>query len=228
MSELVTYDSREALFAGLAFEVATQLVAALAERGRATLAVPGGATPAPFFEKLRKCPLDWRHVTVVLTDERFVPEDSERSNTRLVRHHLMQENAAEAELIGFYLPKDRPEDILDELTNSVAKHLPLDVCVLGMGADMHIASLFPGADLLEQALADDAPVLLPMRAEGIDEPRITLTAPVLSAADAIHLLIAGKEKLQAYQVAAEANSSLYAPVRVVLGSDLTTRVHYAD
>ncbi len=228
MSELVTYPDRASLFAGLAREVAVELAAALKVKGQASLAVPGGTTPAPFFEGLRKIVLDWKNVTVLLTDERFVPETSVRSNARLVLQHLLQDRAAAADFIPLYQAADRPEEVLDDLTSAVEGALPLDVCVLGMGADMHIASLFPGSDLLELALADDAPPVMSMRAEGAGEPRITLTAPVLRAAAAKHILIVGSEKLMAYEIAAKAGSELQAPVRVVLAARQTTRVHYAD
>jgi 6-phosphogluconolactonase len=89
---------------------------------------------------------------------------------------------------------------------------------------MHTASLFPGADLLAEALAPDAPILLPMRAEAAGEPRITLTAPVLAGAKNIHILITGAEKRAAIEAAA-ALSPLEAPVRVVL--DHAT-VHWAE
>jgi len=96
--------------------------------------------------------------------------------------------------------------------------------VLGMGPDMHTASLFPGADRLADALAPDAPILMPMRAEAAGEPRITLTAPVLAAAQNIHILILGAEKRAAIERAAGL-SALEAPVRVVL--DHAT-IHWAE
>ena len=54
--------------------------------------------------------------------------------------------------------------------------LPISVLLLGMGVDMHTASLFPDADRLNEALSLEAPILLPMRAKGANEPRVTLTA----------------------------------------------------
>jgi 6-phosphogluconolactonase len=89
---------------------------------------------------------------------------------------------------------------------------------------MHTASLFPGADRLAEALAPDAPVLLPMRAEAAGEPRITLTAPVLAGAMHIHILITGAEKRAAVERAAGMDP-LEAPVAAVLKN---ATVHWAE
>jgi len=228
VSEFITYNSRAKLFRGLARRVAEQLVETLEQKGHAVLAVPGGTTPAPFFEILRKKQMDWASVVVLLTDERFLPETSERSNTRLLREHLLQDNAKAARLVPLYKPADAPEAVLDALRQGIAAVLPLDVCVLGMGTDMHTASLFPGADQLRAALAEDAPVLLPMRAKGAPEPRLTLTAPVLRGAEHLHILIAGKEKQTALANALHEGPVEDAPVRVVLNRPKGVIVHYAD
>ena len=106
---------------------------------------------------------------------------------------------------------------------AIAPHLPISVLLLGMGADMHTASLFPGADRLAEALAPDAPVLLPMRAAGAGEPRVTLSARVLRAAMAIHVMITGAEKRAALERAMDLTPQ-EAPIRAVL-DDAT--VHWA-
>ncbi len=227
MPDLLQYPDRGVLATDLAQMVADQLQDAIDARGQATLAVPGGTTPAAFLRALSSADIDWKKISVMLTDERFVPESSERSNTRLLRETLLQGNAAAAVLIPFYKAGDTPEDVLDLISNGVALALPLDVCVLGMGADMHTASIFPGADLLEAALSDDAPVLLPMRAPTAPEPRLTLTAPVLRAAKHMHLLIAGGDKLTALQTALIEGPESEAPVRVILARS-DTEIHYAE
>ena len=83
----------------------------------------------------------------------------------------------------------------------VAAALPIDVLVLGMGADMHTASLFPGAPELPAALAADAPALVAIHPPGQPEARLTLTAPVLRGASVIHILITGPDKLAALETA---------------------------
>ena len=220
---LQTYSDRAALMAGLASVMVKELASAL-RNGPATLSVPGGTTPGPVFDALSVADLDWARVFVLLNDERWVGEDSPRSNTRLLRARLLQRKAAAATLLPLYAPAPQPEDKLDELAQTIAPHLPITVLLLGMGNDMHTASLFPGADHLIQALSPDAPVLMALRADAAGEPRITLSARVLQAALHIHVLITGPEKRQALDLALTLPPEL-APIRTVL--DQAT-VHWAE
>jgi 6-phosphogluconolactonase len=222
--KLEIYPDREFLMLGLANTIAGQLADFLRRDGKATLSVPGGTTPGPIFDTLSGVDIDWANVAVVLNDERWVPESSDRSNTRLVRQRLIRGRAAQARLVPLYAPADRPEDVLEALQDGLAPYLPISVLLLGMGADMHTASLFPGADRLDEALSPSAPSVLPMRAEAAGEPRITLTAPVLRAAFNVHILITGPEKRAALDRAMSLTPQ-EAPVRAVLD---TATVHWAE
>ncbi len=222
--KLETYPDREFLMLGLANVIAGQLADFLRREGKATLSVPGGTTPGPIFDTLSGVDLDWANVAVVLNDERWVPESSERSNTRLVRERLLRGRAAQARLVPLYAPAEEPEEMLAALEDGLRPYLPISVLLLGMGADMHTASLFPGADRLEEALSASAPILLPMRAEAAGEPRITLTAPVLREAFNIHVLITGAEKRAALERAMTL-TPMEAPVRAVLDN---ATVHWAE
>ncbi len=218
------YPDREMMMRALADQIASELREAIGAKGRATLSVPGGTTPGPIFDILSGVDLDWSKVAVMLNDERWVGEDSPRSNTRLLRERLLRDRAGDAALVPLYADAARPEDRMDALAEGIAVHLPIDVLLLGMGADMHTASLFPGADRLAEALSDDAPILLPMRAEAAGEPRITLSAPVLRDAMHIHILITGAEKRAAIK-RAEALPPEEAPVCAVLAN---ATVHWAE
>lgn len=222
------YPDRDTLMRGLAELVADQLRAAHATRHRATLAVPGGTTPAPFFAALSEADLNWAHVDVLPTDERQVPEASPRSNTRLIRNSLLVNRAAAANLVHVHAGGARLELVLEAIRARVRKVLPIDVLVLGMGEDMHIASLFPGAPELAAALAHDAPVLMALRPPGQDEARLTLTAPVLRAASVIHILITGAGKAAALEAALLDGPVAEAPLRAVLTAPGPITVHYAD
>ena len=221
---LVEYPDRDMMMIALAGKIAGQLGEALRGEGRASLCVPGGTTPGPVFDMLSAVDLDWSKVAVFLNDERWVGENSPRSNTRLLRQRLLIGKAAGATLVPLYAPTETPEESLDDLAEGLRAHLPISVLLLGMGADMHTASLFPGADLLDRALAEDAPILLPMRAEGAGEPRITLTAPVLRDAMHTHILITGAEKRRALE-RAEGLPASEAPVAAFLGN---ATVHWAE
>lgn len=217
-----TYPDRDTLMRDLAALVADQLRAAHATKDRATLAVPGGTTPAPFLRWLSEAELDWKDVHVLPTDERLVHESNPRSNAGLIRANLIREQASAAHLVPLHEP------ILGAMTGRVASYLPIDVLVLGMGADMHTASLFPGAPELARALAPDAPVLLEITPPGQPEARLTLTAPVLRSADVIHVLITGPDKLAALETAIADGPAEEAPIRVALTAPCPVTVHYAE
>ena len=221
--EFIDYPDTDLMMLSLADRIAGQLRQALAAQDRVSLAVPGGTTPGPIFDALSGVVLDWDRVDVMLTDERWVPESSDRSNTRLLRNRLLTGRAASARLLPLRADTDTPEEALDALAAAIAPALPLTVCLLGMGADMHTASIFPGADRLHEALTGDA-ILVAMRAPGAPEPRITLSARVLNGAMHRHLLITGQAKRDAL-AAARTLPPDQAPVAAILRG---TTVHWAE
>ena len=222
--DLQTYPDRDMMFLALADRLASELRRALHRRERALFVVPGGTTPGPVFDILCDVDLEWDRVDILPSDERWVAGDDPRSNAGLLRARLLQGRAAAARLIPLHAATDTPEEALDELTETVAALLPIDVALLGMGADLHTASLFPEGDRLEEALASDAPLLLPMRAPAAPEPRITLTLPVLKDAMALHILITGTEKREALELASGLDTRA-APVTALLGE---AQVHWAE
>lgn len=219
---LVEYPDAEMMMMDLANTLAGELKAALDTHDSASLAVPGGTTPGPIFDNLCAADLDWSRVHVMLTDERWVPETSERSNTRLLRERLLVNRAAAATLVPLYADAPTPEEGLPAVTAGVAAQLPISVMLLGMGADMHTASIFPGADRLDDALNGDD-ILVPMRAAGAPEPRVTLSAKVLNGAMSRHVVIVGQDKRDALE-RAQGLPSNEAPIAAVLSG---AQVHWA-
>ncbi|MEM7753988.1 MAG: 6-phosphogluconolactonase [Pseudomonadota bacterium] len=209
---MITYLDRDLLFVDLASKLAGELKTALSHSERVSFAVPGGTTPGPVFDELCAADIDWARVDVVLTDERQVPPDHERSNERLIRERLLVSRAAAANFLRL-VPE--AEDASAEVARLEAL-LPIDVMVLGMGADMHTASLFPGSPDLAAALDRHAPPLIAVAASEGLEPRITLTGPVLTGAVAVHVLITGDEKRDVLDAARHA-SHADAPIGLVLG-----------
>jgi 6-phosphogluconolactonase len=221
--KLVEYPDDDLMAVHLADLLAGELANALDHKERVLFVVPGGSTPGPIFDDLCDVDLDWSRVDVLLSDERWLPEVHLRSNTRLVRERLLTGKAGAARLLPLYVKDKAPEDVLAELETNIVPELPIDVCLLGMGADMHTASLFPGADNLEAALDPHAPVLVPMRAEGVPEPRISLSARVLRDAMSTHIVITGSAKRAALDRARGLSPS-EAPVAALLEG---AQVHWA-
>ncbi len=225
------FNDMDAQMRGLCDAVRGELAEALSARGRAVLAVPGGRTPAPFFEMLAGCgDLDWRNIVVLLTDERCVAEDSPRSNGRLLRASLLQNHAAVAQYLPIYdhAGGDSGGGLPESVMESVAGVLPLDVCVVGMGADAHTASLFADSPELGKALAEDAPPLVRVSAPSMGEDRVTLSAGALRSASAVHILMSGADKYTALQTAMLAGEVADAPIRVILHGHSRWDVYFND
>lgn len=218
------YADRDMLAIDVANELAGDLEAALLHHDEVSLAVPGGTTPGPIFDGLCAADLEWDRVRVLPTDERCVPGDHERSNERLIRERLLTGRAAVASYIPLFAPGKAPEDILPEIESLIAPILPLSVLVLGMGEDMHTASLFPGMPGLDAALDSHAPALAVARTDVQPEARITLSAPVLDGALSKHLVIFGAAKRAALERAMTLPPE-EAPIAAVL-SGIT--VHWAE
>ena len=221
--ELIEYPDAAMMMLDLADTLAGELRSCLQRHDWASFAVPGGTTPGPIFDSLCASELDWTRVHVFLTDERWVPESSERSNTRLVRRHLLTERAARATLVPMVADTATPEEALDALAAALKPELPISVLLLGMGADMHTASIFPGADRLEEAL-HGTDILVPMRAPGAPEPRVTLSMAVLRDAMSTHVVITGAEKRAALERAQKLPPE-EAPIAAVLRG---ATVHWAE
>lgn len=199
--EFVEYPDREILAMGLADALAGALRACLSLHDHASFCVTGGSSPTEVYSLLSGTALDWDRVHVFLNDERWVPEDDPRSNTAMVKRTLLTGKAAAARWVPMHADAPSPEAGIPALAPAFDGEFPISLLLLGMGADMHTASLFPDGDNLDAALADDAPTLMAMRSPSVDVPRITLTAPVLRGAMETHLLIMGDDKREVLETA---------------------------
>ena len=221
-AEIVTYPDAELMALSLADRIAAELRVNLDAQRPTSLCVPGGSTPALMFRALSGLPLDWEKVTVFLNDERWVDGDNPRSNSAMLRKTLLVGPAAAAAYLDLYTGDPTPEGAAPALSEQIKAQLPITVLVLGMGDDMHTASLFPNAPGLEALLASDAPPV--MAAAGGAEPRITLTAPALQSALNIHIMIKGAQKRAALEAATGADP-VSAPISAFLRNAV---VHYAE
>jgi 6-phosphogluconolactonase len=140
----------------------------------------------------------------------------------LIKERLLTGPAAASYLVPLYADGDIEAE-LPKLAEGIDVLRPITVLLLGMGTDMHTASIFPEADNLNLALSADAPNLVPMRAPGVPESRVTLPAHVLDGAINKHILIFGDEKRAALE-RAEILDAFDAPIRAVM---MGATVHWA-
>ena len=189
--------SPEDLARQCAQQIAAQIDLALAERDRAQIALAGGETPKAAYRRLAEEHLPWDRVDLLLGDERWVSRDDPSSNARMLGETLL---ASEPGSRASFHPV--PTDLADpeasatayaELLKTLCAGDPprFDLILLGLGDDGHTASLFPGTNA---PLVNDRAVTI---GEGKGLPRITLTAPVLSAARQVMFLVSGAGKQQA-------------------------------
>ncbi len=218
------YPDTDMLALRLADQLASDLRQALEMKDSVLFVVPGGTTPGPVFDTISAVEMAWDRVRVCLSDERWVPGDHPRSNTALVRDRLMTGPAAAARMVPLFLEGATPHEAIDRLTLALEPELPIDVCLLGMGSDMHTASIFPGAPGLAAALGPDAPLLSVQTPQNQPETRITLSAPTLRDAVALHVVITGNEKRDALE-RAQTLSPEQAPIAALLDR---AEVHWAE
>ena len=111
--KFVEYPDREFLMLSLANKIVGELADFLRREDRASLCVPGGTTPGPLFDTLSGVDIDWSKIAVFLNDERWVPETSPRSNTRLLRERLLTGRAAAARFLPLRADTETPEEASD-------------------------------------------------------------------------------------------------------------------
>ncbi len=206
------FESRREASGALAEEVFETLTEALAAFGRATLVVSGGTSPVEFFHALRELPLAWERITVIPSDERTVPLGHPDRNEAMIRRELLQGPAASAALRAV-LPPSGATGSLAELGEALPASF--DAVVLGMGADGHTASLFPGSPELDAALRSAEPLAL-LTVPRLGTQRVSLTPSALLTGRRIDLLFFGDEKRSMFEAAAESGDVARFPVRCVL------------
>lgn len=206
----------------LAEAVAIRLQTLLAEQGRASLAVPGGTTPARFLAALGTRDLAWEKVTLLPTDERFVAADDAASNERMIRAQFAPLREGRVRFLSFHGRESDIEVAATALSSELASLPPLDLLVSGMGTDGHIASLFPGEEARFGARPDSGiciatPPGLP--------PRLSLSPARLAGAGWASLLVSGTQKEAVLKPALDRPQPL--PVDLLLGRPQGLDVYWA-
>lgn len=199
----------------LAISVSHALELVIKAKGWAVLAVSGGKSPVPMFERLRYRPIRWEAVTVTLVDERAVPPDHPDSNGALVRNHLLREGAGVAGWAPLIRDEAEAASPLQAVQRLNASFQQPDVVVLGMGEDGHTASLFPDAPELQTGLSEPEPRYLVTHPSTAPHARVTLNLAALLAAERTFLAITGEKKNAVLEQALQAPTPSL-PVSVVL------------
>ncbi|TVR04878.1 MAG: 6-phosphogluconolactonase [Spirochaetaceae bacterium] len=206
-------------------EIAASLTAAIAERGRASLALPGGRSIAGVLTHLRSLPVRWEVVTVIPADERVLPLDDPDRNWTVIERELtgpLRNRGAmsTARAIAFpYKPDGTDWGLAGfereiDLPRNTEGVLAIDVIALGAGEDGHVASLFPGSDLLASEHAgylrvDDSPKPPPRR--------ITVSPRMIRASGLAVVLFLGESKAEALRAFTSGETGVFeCPARLAL------------
>ena len=225
------YDDAGELADAIAGDVQFVIESALDARGSAVIALAGGKTPLPAYEKLAKAKLDWKKVTIVPTDERIVPLGDALSNVTALAKIFLPKGARVLPIVpqatADHKAAGRSADaLLQDL------HWPLDLCLLGMGADGHTASIFPGPDLDEAlngprerralgVLPDPMPTDAPVA-------RVSLSRAAIASSKALMIAVTGAEKRRVLEAAIEQGPSSSYPIgRVLADVELPVDIHWA-
>lgn len=198
----VTVVDTPAALAGEAAELFVRVAAgAVADRGRFMVALAGGSTPRGLYTRLAGEPfrsrVSWPHAWVFFGDERCVPPTDPESNFLMAHETLLARVPVPSGQI-FRIRGEEPDTALaaaeyEGRLRTAFEPGPacFDLILLGMGLDGHVASLFPGAPVLEEK--ERLVAALETRAAVVPR-RITLTLPVVNAARRVLFMIAGAEK----------------------------------
>jgi 6-phosphogluconolactonase len=224
------YDSIDEMADAVAGDVGFIVESALDARGSALLALPGGKTPLPIFERLAEADLAWKKVTIIPTDERLVPLDSPLSNIRAIAGIFLKAGARVfpigTDIADYRLAGNSADARLQDL------QFPPDLVWLGIGDDGHTASIFPGPDLQD---ALDAPKA--RRAVGVmpdplppeaPVPRVTLTRAAILSARTILITVTGDAKRATLEQAIADGQSSQVPIgRVLAEAEQPIDIHWS-
>jgi len=200
--EVRVYPDLESLSREVAEEIIRLAQANVAERGRFTLALAGGETPRTLYRLLAREyreQVPWPQVHLFWGDERYVPPDDAQSNYHMVREALLNDAplpVGNVHPMSTHFPD--PEEAAGAYEATLRAHFQgpwprLDLMLLGLGADGHVASLFPGS----AALREQRRAVVAVREPQTGPARLTLTFPVFNNASCIYILVTGKKKAEA-------------------------------
>ena len=196
-----------------------ELLADQARRG-GSIVLTGGSSAGPPYERAAALETDWSKVTLWWGDDRCVPPEHEWSNYRLAKETLLDHLEQQPREVHRIRGELSPAEAADEL-DAALEGVELDLLLLGLGPDAHVASLFPGSPQLavEDRRATSGPAGL--------EPwvdRVTMTMPVIQAAKRIVFIVEGASKAEAVARAFAGEIAPEAPASLVLLAPIPVQV----
>ena len=217
------FDTAREMAAQAAGDIGFVIESAIEAHKGARLALPGGLGADLICGQLaRSKAIDWSKVTIMPTDDRLVALGDALSNYRKLEGYFGAKGANLVSLVDEAALGDRQEAgrLADARLSLIG--WPLDLACLGMGEDGHTAGIFPGPDL-DRAVAGPRERRAvgvrpdPMPADGAVD-RVTLTAPALTSARAIMIVIAGAGKRRVLEQAIKEGPLSSAPIGRVLAA----------
>jgi 6-phosphogluconolactonase len=221
------YENAEELAEQLAGDIGFIIESAIDARNECLLALPGGKSPVPIFEKLKAQKYPWKKVTIIPGDDRLVDVTDPLSNANLLARHFMPLGARVVPLTAGKLGVKQAGEAADARLADLK--WPPDLIWLGMGTNGHTASIFHGPDY-DEALSTKkraiglTPDPLPPEAP---VARVTLTRSAILAARSILITIDGDEKKQVLEEAIEQGDKSQYPIgRVLAGAEQSIDIHW--
>jgi len=222
--EVIVSKTVDQLIDVLAAELVATAVICVRKFGDFHLALSGGNTPQPLYERLMYDPncrnLPWANTHLWLVDERCVPLDDDRSNFRMINETIGTHSGIPAEQVhpiaamSETADTDYESQLRQALQHREAGEDRLDFVLLGMGLDGHTASLFPQQEVLHERVH----IVRRVEAEQADPPwRVTMTFPVINAARMVSVLVTGSAKAPMIQRLASGHETVdELPIKGVL------------
>ena len=194
VAEAIVFVDEGSLIAGAADFIAASAMEAIAAHGSFAVALSGGNTPKPVYQRLASAAIDWTRVHVFFSDERCVPPRDTRSNCHMARAALLDHVKIPAGNVHRMRGEDPPEAAAEayaaDLRSALGDDGRLDLVLLGLGQDAHTASLFPGL----AAVTETERTVMASYVEYVGMWRLTMTPRAINAARRVAFLVSGADK----------------------------------